>query len=161
MRTKKTKKKSDLVSPRRFELSVAKRWREREREREKLSWKEWECWAIITLGYMLIDKKLRLQVSDDTSTTSSSHCIWFCTFFIIWILFIPLPCSKLHHLLRLFCSLANDEIIGYRLRSSSEGKTMKSIHVCAHEGERLIWVKYLMSNFSIIVVSECSSNFMK
>lgn len=131
------------------------------REREKLSWKEWECWAIITLGYMLIDKKLRLQVSDDTSTTSSSHCIWFCTFFIIWILFIPLPCSKLHHLLRLFCSLANDEIIGYRLRSSSEGKTMKSIHVCAHEGERLIWVKYLMSNFSIIVVSECSSNFMK
>lgn len=82
-------------------------------------------------------------------------------FFHIWILFIPLPCSKLHHLLRLFCSLANDEIIGYRLRSSSEGKTMKSIHVCAHEGERLIWVKYLMSNFSIIVVSECSSNFMK
>lgn len=101
---------------------------------------------------MLIDKKLRLQVSVDTSTTSPSHCIWFCIFSYIWILFIPLSCSKLHHLLRLFRSLANDEIIGYMHRSSSEGKTMKSIHVCAHE--RAVLSKIFNEHFSIIVISE-------
>lgn len=54
------RKKSDLMSP----TFVSQC-------RKKLSWKEWECWPIITLGYMLIKSSSGFRKA--TSSTHTSH----------------------------------------------------------------------------------------
>jgi hypothetical protein len=104
---------------------------------KKLSWKEWKCWTIITLGYKLIKKSSGFR----KATTCSHHTPGFDSDYI-FLNIITLMCSltmqQTSSPLRLFCLRFDDEIIGCRHRSSREWRKNNEINMCVRARSRII-----------------------